>query len=56
MKRLTAQVIFHPFVALSTLYLTELLSRSDFGLSGTLFVLATKSLSRIVNALRSNTV
>ncbi|SAK47197.1 hypothetical protein AWB75_01035 [Caballeronia catudaia] len=27
--------------------------RSDFGLSGTLFVLVTKSLSRIVNALRT---
>ncbi|SAL24497.1 hypothetical protein AWB70_01333 [Caballeronia cordobensis] len=56
MKRLTAQVMYHPLVALSSLYLTELMSRPDLGLSGTLFMLATRSISRIVTALRSNTV
>jgi hypothetical protein len=52
MKRL----IYHPTVALTTLYLAELLSRSDFGLSGTLFVLATRSVSRLVSAWRNDAI
>ncbi|WP_321800978.1 hypothetical protein [Caballeronia sp. J97] len=54
MKRLTAQVICHPLVALAAFYATDLLTRSDAGLSGAMFVLAARSISKFVQALRKS--
>ncbi|WP_157696079.1 hypothetical protein [Caballeronia temeraria] len=53
MKRLTTQVMCHPLVALAALYVTDLLMRSDSGLSGAIFVVAARSISKFVDAMRS---
>ncbi|MFM0322744.1 hypothetical protein [Caballeronia glebae] len=54
MKRLTTQMMCHPLVALATLFVTELLMRSDTGLSGAMFVVASKSISKFLDAMRRN--
>ncbi|SAK75904.1 hypothetical protein AWB79_04529 [Caballeronia hypogeia] len=53
MKRITSQVICHPLLVPSTLYLIDLLCRSDFGISGALFVLASRLISRLMIAMRT---
>jgi|GEM_PF-2870860 hypothetical protein len=52
MKRLTAQVMCHPLVAIAALFAADLLMRSDSGLSGAMYVVAAKSVSRLFNAMR----
>ncbi|SAK51026.1 hypothetical protein AWB77_01285 [Caballeronia fortuita] len=52
MKRLIAQVLCHPFVALAALHMTDLMLRSDSGVAGALFVLTARSVSKLVDALR----
>jgi len=47
MKRLTAQVMCHPLVAIAALLAADLLMRSDSGLSGAMYVVAAKSVSRL---------
>jgi hypothetical protein len=53
MKRATTQMIY-PFVGLMALYLTELMSHADIGVSGTVFVLFTRLTSRLLNLFRNN--
>jgi hypothetical protein len=48
MKRLITLAMYHPVIALSTLYLTTLMCHVDYSVSGALFVLAAKSASRLL--------
>lgn len=54
MKRLTSEVLYHPLVAQSTFYLTDVLSRTDLGLSGALFVLAARWIARFFRERHSD--
>ncbi|CAB3806473.1 hypothetical protein LMG27177_06084 [Paraburkholderia fynbosensis] len=49
MKRLISLAMYHPFVALSVFYLTNLMCNVDYSLSGALLVLAAKSTSRLLS-------
>jgi len=40
--------MYHPFIALSTLYLIELMHNVDYSVAGALLVLAAKLMSRMV--------
>jgi len=42
MKRLICRAMYHPFIALSTLYLIELMHNVDYSVAGALLVLAAK--------------
>jgi hypothetical protein len=49
MKNLISRAMYHPLIALSMFYLTDLMHHVDYSLAGALFVLAAKSMSRVVN-------
>jgi hypothetical protein len=51
MKRLIHLAMYHPLIALSTLYLTNLMCNVDYSLSGALLVLVAKSTSRLLSLL-----
>ncbi len=49
MKSLISRAMYHPLIALSMFYLTDLLQNGDYSLGGALLVLAAKSMSRVVS-------
>jgi hypothetical protein len=49
MKSLISRAMYHPLIALSIFYLTDLMHHVDYSLSGALLVLAAKSMSRVVS-------
>ncbi|WP_188130734.1 hypothetical protein [Paraburkholderia panacisoli] len=49
MKRLISHAMYHPHIALSMFYLTELMYNVDYNVSGALFALAAKSMSRVLS-------
>jgi hypothetical protein len=49
MKKLLSRAMYHPLIALSMFYLTDLMHHVDYSLAGAVFALAAKSMSRIVN-------
>jgi len=49
MKRLISRAMYHPLIALSMFYLTDLMHHVDYSPAGALLVLAAKSMSRIVS-------
>ncbi|MFL9931087.1 hypothetical protein P0D88_17890 [Paraburkholderia sp. RL18-103-BIB-C] len=49
MKRLISHAMYHPLIALSMFYLTDLMYNVDYNVSGALLVLAAKSMSRILS-------
>jgi hypothetical protein len=49
MKNLISRAMYHPLIALSMLNLTDLMHHVDYSLAGALFVLAAKSMSRVVS-------
>jgi hypothetical protein len=51
MKSLISRAICHPFIALSMLYLTDLMCRVDCQPSGALLVLVAKTTSRFLRLL-----
>jgi hypothetical protein len=51
MKSLISRAICHPFIALSMVYLTDLMCRVDGSPAGALLVLAAKTTSRLVRLL-----
>lgn len=48
MKRLISNALYHPVIALSMLYLADLMHHVDYSLSGALLVLAARSTSRLM--------
>lgn len=48
MKRLITYAMYHPLIALSMSYLTDVMHNVDYSLAGALLVLAAKSMSRVV--------
>ena len=51
MKSLISRAMYHPFIALSTFYLTDMMYNVDYSLSGALLLLAAKSMSRLLSLL-----
>jgi hypothetical protein len=51
MKSLVSRAMYHPFIALSMFYLTDLMFRADYSPSGALLVLAAKTMSRLLRLL-----
>ena len=49
MKNLISRAMYHPLIALSMFYLTDLMHHVDYSLAGALFVLAAKSMSRVAS-------
>ncbi|MFL9912817.1 hypothetical protein PQR75_44155 [Paraburkholderia fungorum] len=49
MKSLISRAMYHPLIALSMFYLTDLMHHADYSVSGALLVLAAKSMSRVVS-------
>jgi hypothetical protein len=49
MKRLISHAMYHPLIALSMFYLTDLMYNVDYNVSGALLVLAAKSMSRVLS-------
>lgn len=49
MKRLLSRAMYYPVIGLSMLYVTELMYNVDYSLGGALFVLAAKSMSRVMS-------
>jgi hypothetical protein len=49
MKSLISRAMYHPLIALSMFYLTELMRNVDYSPAGAMLVLAAKSMSRVVN-------
>lgn len=51
MKRLISLAMYHPFIALSTFYLTSLMCSVDYSLSGALLTVAAKTTSRLLTLI-----
>jgi hypothetical protein len=49
MKRLLSHAIYHPLIALSLFYLTDLMHNVDYSLAGALLTLVAKSTSRLLS-------
>jgi hypothetical protein len=48
MKNLLSRAMYHPLIALSMFYLTDLMFNADCSPAGALLALAAKSVSRVV--------
>jgi hypothetical protein len=48
MKRLISRAMYHPLIALSMFYLTDLMHNVDYSPAGAVLVLAAKSMSHVV--------
>jgi hypothetical protein len=51
MKSLICRAMYHPFIAQSSFFLTDLMCKVDYSLSGALLVLISKSMSRLLSLL-----
>jgi hypothetical protein len=51
MKSLISRVMYHPFIARSSFYLTDLMCNVDYSLSGALLLLVSESMSRLLSLL-----
>jgi hypothetical protein len=51
MKSLIDRAMYHPLIALSLFYLTDLMYHVDYSPGGALLVLAMRSVSRVMNLL-----
>ncbi|CAB3708821.1 hypothetical protein [Paraburkholderia rhynchosiae] len=49
MKSLLSRTMYHPLIALSMFYLTDLMYNVDYNVSGALLVVAAKSISRVLS-------
>jgi hypothetical protein len=53
MKSLISRAIYHPCIALSMFYLTDLMCNVDYSPSGALLALAAKTMSRLLRLLNA---